>query len=838
MFRGSGMETFMDFTRPAGFHDAGENDQAHYYSAAAAPMGDPTKTSYIQQQVPCDIKPRLTKEQHDVLEAEFQRQHKPNTITKKRFAEVLGVSLDKVNNWFQNRRAKSKHDARKQQEQFQVFPQHQSNSQAAYSSDSEISPAYPAQDYCNMMQQFGANDMSGRLDIPRSQQFPQPALDTFANLGGNGSTDHFHNMGIQAHQESNMFDSPQELNRRTLTQEQFDAFAQGGLQGSDQYSFLQPNVSGGHDFLNDCFPELQGADGKLQQGYMFSGDIPAPMSSHDSSIPSSLSDHSISGFPINASMQAGSVGSANSSDWDGSRSSSIHQEEPLLNMQPHQTSQPARSASQWQPGQSVPIDPYALSQEFKKVSKSRSFTQQPSQLHEQPLAWPDEAFGHRDSSASLLAHSMSNVGLHTPQPVQNSTFRSPAPPTNIAARRQRPRPAGLHLGGMRTQSYNSAVQPGSPGQLQPQNTAPVQSLRRIRSSNVINNGVTQGRVQKGAGASQRSPLAWTFSDAIHSPKAVRHASAQAGSGSLAPPTPMSPREFPRTQAPTWQASGRQPSINETDLEHSVNFAPLAPVPTQNSTSPPTTPMYHQQNLVQQRVGNNVITENTPPQSAPASQQSFSTNGFGPPPPQQIHTQPSSQVQAAPPQPSFATPPQHQFMSVLFPEQNYQVPSGSLVPHASFGPPAHNTNPGLAAQYPHGVPIVNDSGEIQMMMTHQLPFTQQQTPLQPQQMTAPAGQYGMFATSVPQPPMQVTAAVPKQPTQPASDFFVHEYSPPQDLKRTATPRKSAAENSGPKNYTFANQTPEHFEKGMKKAEHKSNSTTSSSPASSNGAGHPS
>ncbi|KAI7136927.1 hypothetical protein KC352_g30385, partial [Hortaea werneckii] len=805
------METFMDFARPAGFHDAGENDQAHYYSAAAAPMGDPTKTSYIQQQVPCDIKPRLTKEQHDVLEAEFQRQHKPNTITKKRFAEVLGVSLDKVNNWFQNRRAKSKHDARKQQEQFQVFPQHQSNSQVAYSSDSEISPAYPAQDYCNVMQQFGANDMNSRLDIPRSQQFPQPALDTFPNLGGNGSADHFHNMGIQAQQDNNMFDSPQEMNRRTLTQEQFDAFAQGGLQGSDQYSFLQPNVSGGHDFLNDCFPELQGADGKLQQGYMFSGDIPAPMSSHDSSIPSSLSDNSISGFPVNASMQAGSVGSADSSEWDGSRSSSIHQEEPFLNIQPHQTSQPAQSASQWQPGQSVPVDPYALNQEFKKVAESRQFTQQ-SQLHEQPLAWPDEAFGHRDSSASLLAHSMSNVGLHTPQPVQNSTFRSPAPPTNIAARRQRPRPAGLHLGGMRTQSYNSAVQPGSPGQLQPQNTAPAQPLRRIRSSNVINNGVAQGRVQKGAGASQRSPLAWTFSDAIHSPKAVRHASAQAGSGSLAPPTPMSPREFPRTQVPAWQASGqavRQPSINETDLEHSVNFAPLAPVPTQSSTSPPTTPMYHQQNLVQQRVGNNVITENTPPQSAPASQQSFSTNGFGPPPPQQVHAQPSSQVQAPPPQPSFATPPQHQFMSVLFPEQSYQAPGGSLAPHAQFGAPAQNTTAGLAAQYPHGVPIVNDSGEIQMMMTHQLPFTQLQAPIQHQQMSAPAGQYGMFATSVPQPPMQVTAAVPKQPTQPASDFFVHEYSPPQDLKRTATPRKSTAENSGPKNYTFANQTPEHF-----------------------------
>lgn len=44
-----------------------------------------------------DVKPRLTKEQHDILENEFQKQSKPNTNTKKRFAEVLGVSLDKVN---------------------------------------------------------------------------------------------------------------------------------------------------------------------------------------------------------------------------------------------------------------------------------------------------------------------------------------------------------------------------------------------------------------------------------------------------------------------------------------------------------------------------------------------------------------------------------------------------------------------------------------------------------------------------------------------------------------------------------------------------------------------
>lgn len=41
--------------------------------------------------------PRLSKEQHDVLENEFQKQAKPNTNAKKRFAKMLEISLEKVN---------------------------------------------------------------------------------------------------------------------------------------------------------------------------------------------------------------------------------------------------------------------------------------------------------------------------------------------------------------------------------------------------------------------------------------------------------------------------------------------------------------------------------------------------------------------------------------------------------------------------------------------------------------------------------------------------------------------------------------------------------------------
>jgi hypothetical protein len=63
------------------------------------PSGSPQDASgAANQKAPtCDVKPRLTKEQHDVLEQHFQVQHKPSTLVKKDFASKLGVPLDKIN---------------------------------------------------------------------------------------------------------------------------------------------------------------------------------------------------------------------------------------------------------------------------------------------------------------------------------------------------------------------------------------------------------------------------------------------------------------------------------------------------------------------------------------------------------------------------------------------------------------------------------------------------------------------------------------------------------------------------------------------------------------------
>ncbi|KAK3113597.1 hypothetical protein LTR53_008951, partial [Teratosphaeriaceae sp. CCFEE 6253] len=115
------MERYADFTGPAGFQDldAGTGDRTLYTKHAQPSMagGDAPNAGYYnmngQPAMVCDIKPRLTKGQHEMLEGEYMKQTKPTTSTKKSFAEALGVSLDKVNNWFQNRRAKSKQDAKK-----------------------------------------------------------------------------------------------------------------------------------------------------------------------------------------------------------------------------------------------------------------------------------------------------------------------------------------------------------------------------------------------------------------------------------------------------------------------------------------------------------------------------------------------------------------------------------------------------------------------------------------------------------------------------------------------------------------------------------------------------
>lgn len=86
----------------------GSTPLSHHHTSSPSMLQEQSKHAFLppntngpssasNQPAACDIKPRLTKDQHDILEAEYQRQNKPNTDTKRTFADRLNVSLDKVN---------------------------------------------------------------------------------------------------------------------------------------------------------------------------------------------------------------------------------------------------------------------------------------------------------------------------------------------------------------------------------------------------------------------------------------------------------------------------------------------------------------------------------------------------------------------------------------------------------------------------------------------------------------------------------------------------------------------------------------------------------------------
>lgn len=685
-----------------------------------------------------------------------------------------------------------------------------------------------------MMQRWSSDDqLPNGLGISHTQQPHEQDQVNVVPLQSNGGSEQFQEFAMPPQMQQDMFDSPAEYNRRTLTQDQFNAIARNGgmVNSSGDFETFQADFSGNQDVFNQVFPEFGTHDFKQQEVFAFPHPVGAPLSSNDSTLASSISEQSLAAFPSSSAMQIHPNPSANSSEWGDSRSSSIcvQQHDGPMNHMSATQQQSAATTSQWQPGQSVPVDFNQLNQEFRRVAQAAAQARQSPQ-QEQPLAWPaDEAFARRDSQASLLAQSMSNVGINTPQTQQPGTFKVPTPMSTIAARRQR-KPAPIPLGSLRSQSYSGTVPPVSPGQAQQQqNYAP--HLRRIRSSNVVNGAVAQGRIMKSA---QRSPLNWTFADPANS--TTRHVSAQS-QGSLAPPTPLSPSEFPRQeqahQFPVWQSSSgqtnSQPTINESDFEHGIPYQPSASVPAQNSSSPPHTPMHFQQHFVQ-RVGNNVITENTPPQSAPAAQQCFPSNIFGAP--QHQHSQ--SQAPSLQPMQAMAVSHPQQYMNVIVPEAQAQAPSVTFAPtqHAnvtSSGPP-----PGAPLQFANGVPMRDAEGNVTMAFPPQLQFMQQQQAQAqvqppPQQMqTPPQVNYPFMTSSGASPGMHAAAQMPKQAPQPSAEFFVHEYTPPQDLKRSATPRKPV--DSGPKNYSFSNTGPEHFgDKKGKKSDAKSCSGSTGSPA---------
>ncbi|KAL0260993.1 hypothetical protein SLS55_004685 [Diplodia seriata] len=781
-----------------------------------------------------EVKPRLTKEQHDILEAHFQQQHKPSTTTKKGFAESLGVPLEKINNWFQNRRAKVKQDMKKQMAQYTMqvpVQQHPPQQQ-----QSQQQPQMPQQQI-PMHTQMQPPPQNAPQSQPQRPEFSYGPPDmSSSSLPGNG-------FAVQQAPEMMAPQMPPQ-DYSSGHGHVLSSIAESSQPGSYD-AVIQSLVNAGYPVPPNPFASFDGSSvphsmgGDSHFGFAdFPGSDPFGDGLGDfgadhfdfntlaSSAPASFSGHNAraaassetSPYSAGQSIQNGGSSAASvQSGWmdDAAR---VNQRED--SQEGSISGSVPGPGGQWMANHFQPQGVYQQSNTSNQTLISTAADPSEASMYQfsqsdfnPPFTFSDEALHRRDSPATALAQSMGNVEIQG-QSNGDAAFRQPDQPSSIAARRQRPRPAALGQAALRSASY-SAGMPSSPG-TNNHNLKADHTLRRIRSTGLVNGG----RIQKSnAGSAQRSPMHFTFADAAVSPNfpASTYAPSISGppvsTGSLAPPTPLTPSEPGRF--PSWQSPGNvQSSVTSNqDTPSRADGAgvlySMAPTSAAFSTaSPPETPLSLAsiyENRHRTRISNGSHRD-TPPQSAPAQQQSFPRSAFTPQQtsmaeephqlPPQLPPQPQQQPQ---PQPHLQLQPQqhhhlhhHQSMenthSQLMMHQQAQrrpsLPEGGMVPYDM-----------AAMQY--AVPMFNADGDLQMAPVQ---FSQDQSM-----------NYGKQSQpTMAFPPDMGNGQMQHHMGMHQQGFYVHQYSPPDGSSghggQTSSRRQSEMQ---PKNYIFANQTPGDF-----------------------------
>lgn len=499
--------------------------------------------------------------------------------------------------------------------------------------------------------------------------------------------------------------------------------------------------------------------------------------------------HDSNGFPtyatsagINANTGVPPSNSA-FSDWSSSKPSSdtwtsatqSHLEDPFefyngALHQPHLSQQQLSSA----PSQECHV--YQNSLETYGLQHQPHTTSYPSQLIRQepetqqqlclpepsrhPPAFPEEAFTRRSSVSSELANTLGTIDIHSQQPRsqhQGVVFKQPEiPPLDIAARRNRRRPAALGATALRSRSCAGplSMSPTTVGSF----LGPSTPVRRIKSTS-SNLNVSNGRIQKPMpGSAQRSPLQFqsfaeidAFNDAnVMNREHNLSSQTMPSSASLAPPTPSSPPDIKTPQLPYLSDQHGLPFVYNTD--YSACFRPDTSGLDSNLASPPATPLNAE---MLARLQHHMLQQQhlpQPPQSAPAFYTSF--------------------PQYSPP--SSTGPPTCGMWSdaPTASPKVYSFPPTIHMPQPLYVSPISYSDSGAATQFPHPFP-------------HPVPL-----PLQ-NDYTQGGGSNHEF---------QVNGA-PKMP-----EFFFHEFP---EQKQAHQQISKQLEPHKPKNYIFANATPDDF-----------------------------
>ncbi|KAI9844211.1 MAG: hypothetical protein M1837_005717 [Sclerophora amabilis] len=483
-------------------------------------------------------RPRLTQDQVWMLEKQFQAHPKPNSNTKRQLAESTGLSLPRVANWFQNRRAKAKQQ--KRQEEFEIL---QTLEAAGRPKNGE--PASPDL-------YFPPDLFSSELDLtPRHSTMGDPL----------------------AHPHLQCLDSSfQPFRQEPLTRANFTPFPSSLAAMASSLGQVPPSEPFGNG-RGISFPQSH----DLGFPYSFgSGDLDGSLA-----MTSSLSDW---GSSADSLLSWTSTPQFKDPFNDGKpgylrQGLPLIQEQQLLDLDG--SSDPRADSAK----DNVP----ALGHQIKPDEEQQSIQSGGNDFCLPAL--PDHAFGRRDSSSELVKN-FSAVEIQ-------SSHEGGPPEQSIAARRKRPTPAALMKPALRSHSHVGTIT-GSPTAKGPfLSTSP--TVRRIKSLGG-NLNVMHGRIQKPSpGSAQRSPLniaSFVEAGAFNEPNSQHltppmSISTQFGpsSSSLAPPTPLSPMDLKRLQGDS--SSSNELGTNEQDFifssEYQGSFIPTSVETEPTLASPPTTP---------------------------------------------------------------------------------------------------------------------------------------------------------------------------------------------------------------------------------------------------------
>jgi hypothetical protein len=602
--------SYIHHSYPFGGHAAMPMDQpivcgpSMHYPSVATPMDaylylhsqfDPTE---FYRQLPMlddyddhsenTSRPRLTKDQVDTLEAQFQAHPKPNSNIKRQLAVQTNLSLPRVANWFQNRRAKAKQQ-RRQQEFERMQREAREKSGPIISTDQNQSDVDVFDD---------AQDTPENMSLTPTQTTATSLSNDHLGTPTSSPRPRHQKTNSEAAREATFASLQRALNAAVAAREQFVHEADENIE-IEQADLLLPLRSS---------TMLQAVNGP-QRTSTFS-DWGSGRDSSNAWTPSQSPEDTFEFGSLNAvpfasaddSVVASPLESPNEQDStvDTDTLSSVH-----FSQQPSSWNEPLPEEMHGRPdrptGSETPYAPLKFPFPFPTASR-------------------------RASSSEELADTLRNVGIDPVQPtprhlpqlphrMDGPGWRRPEKELDLAARRKRPRPAAIGTSGAATRSLMG------PSSMSPTTRIPsfssAHALRHAKSSHSL--GSRFAGVRK-LSAAPRSPLGFsTFADAAaaHSVnlEAKRRLLSSTSGGNLAPPTPLTPEDLQHLLPPVGPDDQYQLSAHQSEDGHFLSVTQPMQV---KVDSPPDTPLMT--NLLSHLSYHNV----NPPQSAPAHYTTFPT----------------------------------------------------------------------------------------------------------------------------------------------------------------------------------------------------------------------